>query len=449
MGGQVAAGFQPVREAFAEVLAEQGGAGAGLAAWADGRWVVDLWGDAGDEPGARPAAPAFGPDTLVMPYSVTKPFAAVCLLLLIDRGLVDLDAPAQRYWPQLAAETTVRQLLSHQAGLVVLDRNAPTEVFYDWDLLCALLAAQPPAWTPGTAHGESALFYGHLVGEVVRRVDGRRPGAFLREEVCGPHGLDFHVGLTPDEQARTADLVGLDERFRAATRAGRAALYAQAIGNPPGAQDPAVVNSRAWRAAEVPAVNGHGTARAVAGLYVALLAGGLVSGELLREATTAQCSGVDAVFGVPNAWGLGFGVDEVGFGMGGLGGSYGGAAADGGYALGFVTALMNFVAIVACILGGWLAAVVVFGETSAGFVSTFSSNFALPDLVASVVKTSLFGFIIAIVCCYKGLNVKGGAEGVGRAVNQAVVTAFVGIWVFNSVFTFTLLAAFPELGNLH
>jgi phospholipid/cholesterol/gamma-HCH transport system permease protein len=118
-------------------------------------------------------------------------------------------------------------------------------------------------------------------------------------------------------------------------------------------------------------------------------------------------------------------------------------------ALGFVTALMNFVAIVACILGGWLAAVVVFGETSAGFVSTFSSNFALPDLVASVVKTSLFGFIIAIVCCYTGLNVKGGAEGVGRAVNQAVVTAFVGIWVFNSVFTFTLLAAFPELGNLH
>lgn len=341
VGGRVEPGFEPVREAFAEMLTAQAGPGAGLAAWSDGVWVVDLWGDTWDEAHAASSPPAFGPDTLVMPYSVTKPFAAVSLLVLVDRGLVDLDAPVQRYWPQLRAAATVREVLSHQAGLVALDQPAPTEVFYDWDRLCALLAEQEPSWPPGTRHGESALFYGHLLGEVVRRVDGRRPGAFLREEVCGPHGLDFHVGLGPAEQARAVDLVGLDDRFRAATRAGRAALYARAIGNPSGAQDPAVVNGRAWRAAEVPAVNGHGTARAVAGLYVALLAGGLLSGELLREATTAQCAGVDAVFGMPNAWGLGFGVDDTGFGMGGLGGSFGGASADGSYAFGFVTALMG------------------------------------------------------------------------------------------------------------
>jgi len=118
-------------------------------------------------------------------------------------------------------------------------------------------------------------------------------------------------------------------------------------------------------------------------------------------------------------------------------------------ALGVVTALMNLVAIVMGVLGGWLAAVSIFGETSAGYLATFSSNFTAPDLLGSVLKTSIFGFIVAIVCCYKGLNVKGGAEGVGRAVNQGVVLSFVGIWVFNSVFTFTLLAAFPETGNLH
>ncbi|WP_320670029.1 MlaE family ABC transporter permease [Patulibacter defluvii] len=118
-------------------------------------------------------------------------------------------------------------------------------------------------------------------------------------------------------------------------------------------------------------------------------------------------------------------------------------------ALGIVTALMNLVAIVFGVLGGWIAAVVVFGDTTAGYLSTFTSNFTMPDLIGSVVKTSLFGFIIAVVCCYKGMHVKGGAEGVGRAVNQAVVISFVAIWAFNFLFTTTMLAAFPETGNLH
>ena len=118
-------------------------------------------------------------------------------------------------------------------------------------------------------------------------------------------------------------------------------------------------------------------------------------------------------------------------------------------ALGLVTALMNLIAIVFGIIGGWIAVVLVFTDTSAGYLATFSSNFTLPDLLGSVLKTSLFGFIIAAVCCYKGMTVKGGAEGVGRAVNQAVVMSFVGIWAFNFVFTTTLLAAFPETGNLH
>src|SRR5262249_10249923 len=159
---------------------------------------------------------------------------------------------------------------------------------------CSLLAAQEPAWPPGTALGESALFYGHLVGELVRRADGRGLGRFLREEICGPLGLDFFVGLTAAEQAQAVDLAGLAEYFRKEQAAGLPELYWRAVGNPPGALDPAIVNGSAWRGAEVPAINGHGTARGAAGLYAALLRAELLSPGLLAEATTAQCSGVDA-----------------------------------------------------------------------------------------------------------------------------------------------------------
>jgi CubicO group peptidase (beta-lactamase class C family) len=326
--GTVAPGFESVRDAFGDVLAGQAGTGAALAAWYDGRWVVDLWGGSADASAKKP----WQRDSIVQPYSVSKPFAAMCALLLVDRGLLDLDAPVQRYWPEFTAQATVRHVLSHQAGVVALDAPAPTEVFYDWDALCARLAAQPPVWTPGTAHGESALFYGHLVGEIVRRVDGRGPGAFLREELCGPAGLDFIVGLRDMDQRRAVDLTRLED-----IESHPGDLYHRATTNPPGNRDPDVVNSARWRAAEVPAINGHGTARGIAGLYGALLRGELLSPATFREAASVQCSGVDRVFGHENAWGLGFGVDDDGFGMGGLGGSYGGASTKGGYAIAFVT----------------------------------------------------------------------------------------------------------------
>jgi CubicO group peptidase (beta-lactamase class C family) len=325
--------FAAVREQFASVIAAQPGTGAALAVWSGGHLVIDLWGGYADQGRTRPWAA----DTLVQPYSVSKPFAAVCALHLAGAGRLDLDAPVQRYWPEFRAAATVRQVLSHQAGVVALDQPAPTAAFLDWTWLCGLLAAQEPSWPPGTAHGESALFYGHLVGELVRRVDGRTPGRYLREEICGPRGLDFAFGLTAAEQARTADVTGLDDHFRAAGLAGKPELYQRATSNPPGNLDPAVVNSAAWRAAEVPAINGHGTARAVAGFYEALATGGLLSPGLLTEATTPQCQGPDRVFGADVAWGLGFAVDDDGYGMGGLGGSYGGHSVAGGYSIGFVT----------------------------------------------------------------------------------------------------------------
>ena len=337
VSGFSAAGFAPVQDAFAQVLAEQPGTGAAMAAWHDGRWVADLWGGRADAADTR----RWQADSIVQPYSVSKPFAAVCLLLLVDRGVVELDAPVRRYWPEFRPPATIRHLLSHQAGVVALDRSVPTEVFYDWDALCSMLAEQEPCWEPGSSHGESALFYGHLLGEVIRRVDGRSPGRFLREEVCGPLGLDFQFGLSDAEQGRAVELTGLPEYVSIQRGERQNDLYWRAIDNPPGAHDPNVVNSAAWRAAEIPAINGHGTARGVAGLYVALLNAQLLSPPLLAEAITAECTGVDAVMGQESSWGLGFGIDSDGFGMGGLGGSWDGASTAGSYAFGFVTGSMG------------------------------------------------------------------------------------------------------------
>jgi len=331
--GHVDARFGPVRECFTEVVGGQAGTGAAFAAWCDGRLVADLWGGHADLGRRRP----WDASSLVQPYSVSKPFAAVCALRLVEAGRLDLDTPVQRYWPEFRAQATVRHILSHQAGVVALDQPAPTEAFYDWDWLCALLAAQKPSWEPGTAHGESALFYGHLVGELVRRVDGRGVGRFLREEICGPAGLEFAFGLSPSQQARVVDLTGLDAAFRESSASGRPPLYGLALTNPPGALDGGVVNGAAWRAAEIPAINGHGTARAVAGFYHALAAHSLLSGETLAEAIRPQCAGPDRVLGGDSAWGLGFGISDDGYGMGGTGGSYGGTCTTGGYTIGFVT----------------------------------------------------------------------------------------------------------------
>jgi CubicO group peptidase (beta-lactamase class C family) len=141
LDGTVAPGFDDVREAFAQVLAGQPGTGAGVAAWHDGQWLARLHGGWADAARTRP----WLPDSLVMPYSVSKPVAALPLLLLVDDGRVDLDAPVQAYWPEFTAPATVRQVLSHTAGVVAIDEPLPTEAFYDWDRLCAALAGQEPS----------------------------------------------------------------------------------------------------------------------------------------------------------------------------------------------------------------------------------------------------------------------------------------------------------------
>lgn len=336
--GEVAPGFEPAGEAFARCVAELGETSACAAAVVDGRLVVDLW------VGLRR-------DSLMHVFSAVKPVTALCALLLVDRGALELDEPVAEVWPEFAAggkeAATVRHVLAHQAGVPALRTPRPTELLYDWEAMTAAVAAEPAWWAPGTAHGEHALTYGHLVGEIVRRVDGRRLSAFLEAEIARPWELDLRVGLGPADRARCVPLVDPGGRWSAEVRAEQGDLYRAAVDNPPGLLDVEILNSDAWRAAEIPAVNGHGDARSLARLYGALAAGGEIGGvrllgaDTLAEATRVQRRGVDEVLGVEQEWGLGPAIDIDGFGLGGIGGTLAWADPDVGLGFAYVTARMG------------------------------------------------------------------------------------------------------------
>ncbi|WDT90987.1 beta-lactamase family protein [Streptomyces sp. SCSIO-PteL053] len=215
--------FARVRDAFEENFTERGELGAAVTVLVDGEPVVDLWGGWADAARTRP----WERDTLVNVWSTGKGPTALCAHVLADRGLLELDAPVARYWPEFAANgkgsVLVRHLLSHRSGVAGPDSPLTLEELYDWDTACARLAATAPWWEPGTRSGYHAISYGFLVGEVVRRITGLRPGAFLRQEITGPLGIDFTFGLQESETHRLAELAG-------ASRPGRP-------GGPPGPDD--------------------------------------------------------------------------------------------------------------------------------------------------------------------------------------------------------------------
>ncbi len=341
VSGTADPGLGGVREAFADGFAARGERGGAVAVWLEGRALVDLWGGSADDAGR-----AWEAGTLVNVFSAGKPFAALCVLRLVDAGRIALDDPVARCWPAFAAggksDVTVRHVLAHQAGLDLFEQPLDPSSLLDWDRATTLLAGAEPRWQPGTTHGEHAAFYGHLLGEIVRRVDGRSLGTFFRQEIAEPWRLELRFGLDPPELPLVADVVDPDGAFRRdALTAGPA--YRLALDNPPAMLDPEVVNGHAWRHAEIPAVNAHATARALARLYAGLAAGGtldgvrLLSRELVAEAVAApQRVGPDEVLGHEVGWGLGVQIDEEGYGMGGIGGSGGWWSADG-YAFAYVT----------------------------------------------------------------------------------------------------------------
>ncbi len=340
--------FAGVREAFVASFAERGDVGAALCVLVDGHPVVDLWGGFRDPAEQH----AWKRDDVVCFFSCTKAMAATCLHVLHGRGLVDHDAPVARYWPEFAAagkdEVTVRQVLSHQAGLNRLREPLPAGGLFDWDGVCSALAAEAPHWQPGTAHGYHTLSFGHLVGEIVRRVDGRPIGQFLAEEVAGPLGADVMIGIDPADDGRVNPMLmpGPD------TMLGPIAMAALGIDpmtveriDDPALLTPPIVNTDAWRRSAIPGANGHGNARGLARVYAAVIDGRLFPAATLEAATTSQCRGPDRTIGADTHFGLGYmlpgaylrlGPGPRSFGHGGAYGSLGMADPDAGLAIGYV-----------------------------------------------------------------------------------------------------------------
>ena len=343
--------FEPVRDALAEALVSGFEVGAALAVYVDGAAVVDLWGGYADAARTRP----WRRDTIVNLYSVGKAISAVCALRLVDAGLLDLDAPVARYWPEFAQANKgglpVRYLLTHQAALPAIARPLPSGAWSRWETIAEALAAQEPWWEPGAGHGYHVNTQGFLIGEIVRRVTGKTLGTYLRESIAGPAGIDFFVGFGPELDPRCADMLPprpspeIEEFLRGESR-----MRLCAYRNPLELSGTGVVNTRAWRAAEVPSTNGHGNARAVARFYSALAGDGELDGvrvlspETIARASEQQVYGDDIVLQRPTRFGLGFqltmaerrlGPNPRAFGHFGAGGSLGFADPDGRVAFGY------------------------------------------------------------------------------------------------------------------
>lgn len=308
--------FGRVRAAFADNFTQRGDLGASVCVYIDGQCVVDLWGGHADAARTR----AWTRDTLACVASTGKGMASMCLLRLIERQQVDLAAPVCHYWPQFAQagkeNITVRWLVSHRAGLPAIRKDMTTESMYQWDSFVRALEEEAPWWEPGTRHGYHALTFGFLVGEIVRRVSGKSIGQFFREEIGAPLGADFYFGVPDSEDDRAAEMLpepppsGSDRSFFQALLSDPQAMRARAFLNPP--RPPQNMNTRAWRAAEIPASNGYASASGVARIYAALARGGSLDGvRLLDPATIAaacveQAYGPDAVVPLVSRFGLGF-----------------------------------------------------------------------------------------------------------------------------------------------
>jgi CubicO group peptidase (beta-lactamase class C family) len=303
--------FGAVREAFAANFASGADIGASFAVTVEGEPVIDLWAGHADEARTRP----WVEDTIVNVYSTTKTMCALTALLLADRGELDFARPVAHYWPEFAAEgkgaITVAQLMAHSAGLSGWSAPMRKADLYDWDKATALLAAQAPLWEPGTAPGYHGLTQGYLVGEVVRRIAGQSLGRLFAAEIAGPLGADFHIGLPASEDGRVADLVPPQAGARL-SEGEPSPLAANMMTNPP--VDPLETRTRAWRAAEIPAANGHGNARSVARVQTLLANGGVSAGTRIlseagvRRALEEQIVGDDLVLAMPVRFGLGYGL---------------------------------------------------------------------------------------------------------------------------------------------
>ena len=336
--------FSRVKDTFAENFEKRGEVGAAAAVMLDGKSVVDIWAGYADREKTKP----WTRDTLVNVYSTTKGVTAICAHRLADKGLLDIDAPVAKYWPEFAQagkdKLPVRYLLSHRAGMAAVRKPLDDDALFNWNKMTTALAEQEPWWEPGTKHGYHALTFGHLVGEVIRRITGKTPGTYLRDEIAVPLGLDLHIGLDAKDDARTGDMIAMpppgpgEPNLFAEIMKNPESVTFKAFMNPPGGMRPGLVNTREWRAAEIPAANGHTTARSLAKLYGVLARGGELDGvRVMSKEQVAKCSieqshGPDALLMINTRFSLGFMMSQPGaslgpnpksFGHPGAGGSLG------------------------------------------------------------------------------------------------------------------------------
>jgi len=315
----------------------------------EGEVVVDLVGGWADLAESRP----WRHDTLVNMYSAGKGLLALLALQLVDAGLVGLDDPIASVWPEFAAggkeAATVRDALCHRAGVPAIRERLTNDDLWDWQRMTAALAASEPWFQPGSRHIYHTNTYGHLVGEIIRRVGGQMPGERLRTVA---DGIDADVwwGLPDAEQTRCADVIWAPtaqlSEIDLDSLEGETRMVFQGYINPPGYSSDGVVNTREWRAAQVPSTNAHGSATGLARLYSAIIGPSpLLSAELLTEATRIQSDGFCPVLGEVVTFGLGFvpttarrplGPNPRSFGHFGTGGALGFADPDAGVAFGYV-----------------------------------------------------------------------------------------------------------------
>jgi CubicO group peptidase (beta-lactamase class C family) len=309
--------FDEVRHAFQTRLDEGKELGGSVAVAVDGEIVLDIWGGFADAGRTTP----WQADTLTNVWSTTKTVTALAALVLVDRGELDVFEKVAHYWPEFAAngkaDIEVRHLLGHTSGLSGWEQPFQMEDMYDLERSTALLAAKAPWWNPGTAAGYHAMTYGHLVGEVVRRISGQTLGAFVAAEIAGPLGADFHIGLDPSDFSRVsvnvpAPMPAPAESTDPPAEVDMESVAVKTFTGPVQRFD--IVGEEGWLRAEIGAANGQANARALAQIQSVVSNGGAAGGvRLLSDKTIdlifqTQADGIDLAIGIPLHYGIGYGL---------------------------------------------------------------------------------------------------------------------------------------------
>jgi len=315
--GTCDARFEAMRDILSANIDSGADVGASVAVALDGELVVDMWGGFMDESRTAP----WERDTITNVWSSTKTIMALSALVLVERGLLDLDAPVATYWPEFAQNgkdgVLVRHLLSHTSGVSAWAQPVEVADIFDWDKSTSMLAAQAPWWEPGTASGYHALNQGHLVGEVIRRITGKKLGEFFRDELAGPLGADFHIGLPESEFGRVSNVIPPPPLPMDLSLLDPEMIVVKTFTGP--APDASVAWTTEWRQADIGAANGHGNARSIAMAQRAISNGGVVGEHRLLSQDTidqifrVQAEGIDHVLMVPLKFGIGFGLPNETF----------------------------------------------------------------------------------------------------------------------------------------